>query len=225
MSSIVTVRRNFLAEFKKHREQLQGCSSAQLFVNPRIMPGEAHHFTVFLRTTPELSHKMLASDYDYPVELLMNTKTILACLRKPLRQGHLKVDWCEVMTAALADVPNNDWGATINEDNRLVVPRSNVMLYDKSKVKKDPSATWAHALLARDWPALKPNIFSWRVPSLYVIHVPDKPLEDITDAEWRNVAIMCIGWNYLISVGPSTTLLENYIKDFVAELTAAMPLD
>jgi hypothetical protein len=129
------------------------------------------------------------------------------------------------MTAALGNVPETDWGVTINEDNRLIVPQTNVRLYDTAMVGKDPAATWAQALLVRNWPALKPNIFSRRVPSLHVVHVPDKPLADITDAEWRNVIIMSIGWNYLISVGPNVALLENYAKSFSAQLAVAMPLD
>ena len=178
----------------------QGCTKIE--ITPVPMAAKERCISVFFRTDAALTEKMFALPaHQYPLEFLQNHNLVYGHVADYFKSGQLNAVVSELFTGALAGIPAGEqdpaggyWGTQVDTRKGIWrVPPVNISAL-KFSAPQPPACDWRTALMASDWRRL-PEIPNDSAPELQLVHIPGKPLNEITVEEWRKITIYAIGHN------------------------------
>lgn len=180
------------------------------------------YLVVFIRTGSELTERMLSlPEFQYPLHLLMNNFLVFMSAAYKIRRGALVPAHSELMTAAIAGVAEGEsWGTTVDLDEAILhVPQANFERLAEHIHTPTPADVWAGALLVEDWPRLPIKEPPSGTPHLQVVHVPDWPHEQLSNAALQRAVRLTVGWNFASLGEPE--IIERMATQLKHEITQA----
>ncbi len=163
------------------------CSRAELAVDK-----ENAAIVLLLRTKPQLSEQILsARRHQYPLPLLMNHGAFFGKMARRAFEGAIAPAPSELTRAAFASVHLGAYhGTMVNLDSgRFIVPGVDSAMGMRGQ-------EWAETLSTSEYPPFAENVEG--ALELYLIHLPDAPVQDLTSYDLWQVAMLAIGWNYAL---------------------------